>query len=500
MKKLVFIVLITLLQSVQGVLDEIPLLLATMTKKEQELFLNNGLARGILEAPRDRQTRLKYEWACYFKILSEFTTRQYTGFTIIDPLFLVPTQPRPTRGGDAQAAPILDSVYLASAMDFRTSGLCIGGFEVSSFIRGKFGNLIYVGSLFSLWDASVTLEKNDLRITLGQKEHPLSILLVEPDLVALNWGAPITPNLSVTPQVRVRKKINERIDLLASLYSSYFINDAGPYGFLPDYTRWSAAPAVAGVVNYAYGPSRCGMGLSYKLIRPRLVTNNNFISDFSSTSAVTFLNPPVHNPDYVGTRRELIGNSIFTAYNDWVSDCYENKTQLLVGGNGMELFNFGGYGVTDYNQRKVVTDTDAQVYNFERSYTVIPYLSVFNDFTLRLNNNKIQPGIFVGYTQPLQTHTPLARNPDTGRYSVYTIDLVFQRIQEITNPKPLYEKIFRFLRVAPRVWVPLSPFLKIGAECNIVTAWYGLPNEYYKPLSTKPTTMIRATLCTLIGF
>lgn len=471
-----------------------------LSRKEQELFLNNGLARGILDAPRDRLLPLTYEWACYLKILSEYTTRQYTGFTIIDPLFMVPTQPRMLLGGDAQAAPIIDAAYLASAMDFRTSGLRIGDFEVSSFIRGKFGNLVYIGSLFSLWDASITLTKKNMRITFGQKEHPLAVPLVEPDLVALNWGSPITPSTSIAPQIKIHYYWQNGLHASMALYSSYFINDIGPYGILQDYKRWAASPAVAWVLHYTLPYGECGFGLSYKVIRPRLVTNNSFVDDISSTSAVTFLTPPVHNPDYVGTRHEVIGNLISTAYLQYKKNNLENKTQLIVGGNGMELLNLGGYGVSQFRQVASAGTNTPHIINFESSYTLIPYVSFFNDLSWRSKRLRLQPGIFVGYTQPLPTQKPLMRNPTTGKYEIYTIDLIFQYIQKLTNPKPAYEQIFGYLRIAPRIWLPVSAFMKCGIECNIISTWYGQPDHHYRAISSKPTTMIRSTLCTVIKF
>lgn len=499
MIQFLFFLFLTYIPAIYG-LDEFYQAQSKLSRKEQELFLNNGLARGILHAPRDRISSLKYEWACYLKILSEHTTRQYTGFTIIDPLFMVPNQPRLLLGGDAEAAPIIDAAYLASAMDFRTSGLQIGDFEVSSFIRGKFGNLVYIGSLFSLWDASITLSKKNMRISIGQKEHPLDIQLVEPDLVALNWGSPITPSISIAPQIKIHYYWQDGLHASMALYSSYFINDIGPYGLLQDYKRWAASPALAGILHYSLEHGECGVGLSYKVIRPRLVTNNSFVADISSTSAVTFLTPPVHNPDYVGTRHELIGNLISTAYLYYKKNRFENKTQLIIGGNGMELLNFGGYGVSQFRQIPTAGTNTPHIINFESSYAVIPYVSIFNDISWRSQNLRLQPALFVGYTQPLPTKKPLMRNPTTGKYEIYTIDRIFEHLQKITNPKIEYDNIFGYLRISPRVWLPVSTFMKCGIECNIITTWYGQPDRYYRPLSAKPTTMIRSTLCTVIKF
>ena len=103
------IILVFFTQNISPVSPEFSKHIKALTYPELELYLNNGYARGIIDAPVDRLIPLKYDLHAKFKILSEFTTHQYSGLNLVDPILVVPNQNRPALGGNAMAAPMLDA-------------------------------------------------------------------------------------------------------------------------------------------------------------------------------------------------------------------------------------------------------------------------------------------------------------------------------------------------------------------------------------------------------
>lgn len=469
--------------------------ISALTYPQLELYLNNGYVRGIIDSPLDRLRQLDYESGATFRILSEYTTHQYTGLNLVDPILVVPNQNRPSLGGNAEAAPILDAINVFGKIYFETSGLVIKGFKIKSRVEGIFGGLSSVGALFTLFDAYFEIKKSTFASFIGLKEHVFS---QEPSqAITVNYGIPISQNIVRVPQITSTINWNSDSQSIFSLYQPYLIKDLGPYGFADSYAKWSGRPGFALCQKFFFENIMCGLGICSRTIRPRLFTSNRFVGAIITQSVGSYLAPPVHNPDYVGADKEFLTSTKATVFCTFDTANVHSLFQLVGGSNGIDFFNFGGYGVTDFNQVVNSPDINPATYNFNWTYHNISYISVFSDIALKKPICKLQPGIFIGYTQPLPMKYPLARDAQ-GQFVIFTIDRLFQGLQQITNPDFNKERVFGYMRIAPRCWLKLGEQIKLGAELNIVTVWYSLPDKYYRPIDKKPVSLLRATACCFI--
>jgi hypothetical protein len=489
------IILVFFTQNICSVSPDFTKHISALTYPELELYLNNGYVRGIIDAPVDRLRPLKYDMRAKFKVLSEFTTHQYSGLNLVDPILVVPNQNRPALGGNAMAAPMLDAFNVLGMLNFSTNGLVYKGFEIKSKIEAIFGGLASVGALFTLFNAYIEMSRSQITFYFGLKPH---VFAQEPPTgITVNFGIPITQNIVNVPQVTSLVDWNKNTQSIFSLYQPYLIKDLGPYGFSDSYAKWSGRPGFAFCQKFFYENLMCGFAICSRTIRPRIFTSNRFVGAIITQSVGSYLAPPVHNPDYVGADKEFLTSTKAAVFCAIDSGCWHSLIQLVAGSNGIDFFNFGGYGVTNFNQIINSTEVNPATFNFNWTYHNISYISFFSDIELKKPFCGLQPGIFIGYTQPLPMRYPLARDTQ-GKFVIYTIDQLFQNLQNVTNPDFNKERVFGYLRIAPRCWLTLGEQVKFGSELNFVTTWYSLPDEYYRPLNKKPVTLLRATACCFI--
>lgn len=474
-------------------------LLAQTNFAQRELLLNNSFNRAIPDSPRDRMRPLHYKFSGGGYIISDFSSRQYTGFTLIDSLFLVPSPKRQLLGGDAQSQPILDSLNTYLFVDFQSYGLRWKNAEISSRIDAYFGGLVYTGTLFTLWRAECMLKWPCTRVIFGQTTHPFAPERLIPHLVTRLFGSPISPQLSLVPSIKIEHDISERLEIIGTVYSPYIFGDDGPIGFIPNYQRWSGFPCMCLQFNVTSNNLWYGMGLNYRRILPRIITSTRLINLSDSAAPVLVFAPPVLAPNYELTHHEGIDFLIFSAYGEYNNDSIKAIGQLLYGGNGMELYNFGGYGVRSFEPVDNAPGVINQTYFWR--YATIPYVSVFTDIELAHPYCNFNPGIFVGYSQPLTTRNPLALDPVTNTYRVFTLDTAFNAINEIKDAGAVPSHIFSLLRIAPRLWYVASKHVQLGAEFNALRAVYSTTfDEFYRPTNPVDSTFYRITACVQMEF
>lgn len=473
--------------------------LKSFSLKDQELYLNNSFARGIPNAPQDRVSALTYDWSTHIRMFQEFSTRQFVSFTLLDSLLLTPMQQRIVGGSDAQAAPRLDMPVTYAKTVFSASGLQALGADISGTIKASFGGLFYVGAFYGLYNAYIQAKWQNDQLIIGEYAHPFSTNGTDANLVTLGFGAPFSTELCFVPQVNYEHRLSQHLATTLTLYGPSLSNNAGPYGFTSDYQTWSGVPSCNVKFNVKTGPAYWGVAVDFKRIKPRLITSNDVIdlSNFQVSSEV--FAPPVLAPNYIKAQGEHISSVILSAFTMLRDNNIDAKAQIFWGGNGVELINMGGYGVTSMQQVPSTPGTENPSYLWK--YTNIPYVSMFCDIEASEPlGSRFIPGIFAGFTKPLSTSQDLVRDPETDKFVVYTLDDRLNAIGEVFNAGVPQKNIMQLLRIAPRVWIILGHLATIGVELTYMRAVHADFDKNYRPINPESVSLLRCTIGTYCEF
>lgn len=170
------------------------------------------------------------------------------------------------------------------ALGAKTSGVIEGAF---------FGHANGDINGFRLRHAFVKLDWDKTSLLVGQFWHPFFVTYCFPGVVSFNTGAPFIP-FSRNPQIRVTQKLG-KVNLILAAMSELDFFSTGPNGPSREYIRNSAIPTFSFRAEYRdintdkNSEFLIGIGLNYKTLLPRLVTENNYkTSETIGTLSETF--------------------------------------------------------------------------------------------------------------------------------------------------------------------------------------------------------------------
>lgn len=278
-------------------------------------------------------------------------------------------------GEDVNAAPRFDIISVQSRIGMNISAPSALGADISGYIEGAFfgsaeGNI----NTFRLRHAFVKMDWENSSLLVGQYWHPMFIVQAFPGVVSFNTGAPFQP-FSRNPQVRFSQRAGD-LELEAAACMQRDFQSFGPEvgGTASVRTAEFAADGIIPDLNfqarYHIGQSLVGAGAEYKVLRPRLETPVNYVSE------------------------ETIGSFAAMAYAKVKSGDFSIAAEGVYGQNLANLTMLGGYGITS-----VETSTGIE------EYTNLNTMSLWAE-ALYGKNFKI--GLFGGYSQNLGSDDPLA--------------------------------------------------------------------------------------------
>jgi len=246
------------------------------------------------------------------------------------------------------------------ALGAKTSGVIEGAF---------FGHANGDVNGFRLRHAFVKLDWKNTSLLVGQYWHPFFVTYCFPGVVSFNTGAPFIP-FSRNPQVRVTQKLGNVNFILAAMSQLDFFS-TGPEGPGRQYIRNSAIPTFSFRVEYRdvnveeNSEFLIGIGLNYKTLTPRLVTDSNYKTT------------------------QTIGTLSETIYIKYKLPALTFKLQGVYAEDPFNWLMIGGYAVEE------ITDPTKDF----RSYVPVRTLSGWLD--IHTNGKKWQVGLLAGVAQNL---------------------------------------------------------------------------------------------------
>ncbi len=355
-------------------------------------------------------------------------------------------------GKDINARGQFNSSMLETRMRIELHGPDIFGAHSFGYLEGDaLGN----GILINRWrirHAYVKLSWNSVSILMGQFWHPMYISDGEcyPNTVGFDGGAPIEP-FSRQPQLRITKKW-EHVRLITTAAAQLAFTNNGPLGFSSTYIRDAVIPNLDAQLQWFKDENNLiGVGVDYKRLVPRLVSNDN-IKVHESISSVSV----------IGYASGLFGDFHIASKVGYLQ-------------NTTDLFTLGGYAVSC-----VSPTTD------ERSYANIRNAIFWVDMELQ---KKWSPGLFAGYTKNLGATKPIIQsitNQQTGNTESTLYTLLDGNIDYV-------------FRVSPRLRYNADP-VTLAGEINFIRAAYGCIGPKGKVSNTDPVNGVRIALGAYLFF
>jgi len=357
-----------------------------------------------------------------------------------------------TCGKDINARGQFNTSMLETRIRAELQGPEIWGAHSFGYLEGDaFGD----GALINRWrirHAYLKLQWNTVSLLMGQFWHPMYVADGEcyPNTIGFDGGAPMEP-FARQPQLRIIKNWDHvRLITTAASQLGYLSN--GPIGFSSTYIRDAVIPNLDAQLHWFSDESHLvGIGVDYKRLVPRLVSNDNF-KVHESLSSISV----------IGFAAGMFGDVHIASKVGYLQ-------------NATDFTTLGGYAVSCASP---VTD--------ERTYTNLRDVTAWVDVELQ---KKWSPGLYVGYVKNIGADKPILTsltNPQTNETesTIYTllggdIDYVF--------------------RVAPRVRYNTKP-ITIAGEINFVRAAYGTIGLKGKVHNTDPVNGVRIALGAYLFF
>lgn len=344
---------------------------------------------------------------------------------------------------NAQASMNMDAFETRICGDF--SGLKMGEASLSGKIEVDF-EIFYnpVTNVPHMRHAYGKLDWKNFSFLFGHTWHP--VVYMEPPTINYNGPSPFD-YYARAPQFSCTYHTSKNCDLIATVISETDYTSDGPYGFITEYMRWAKIPNLHLQSRWFLNDHLTGIGIDYKRIAPRIVSNTGFkVHERLSSFAIIW---------YLRLK--------------WSS--FEMNAKINGGQNTTEYGSIGGYAV--------VRDSTNPITN-ERKYTNTNNVSLWLDFAI-IKNKKIQPGIFIGFAQNLGSHK----------------EIEFDTVDK--NGKVIEQKVFGFVprvnnvfRITPRITSVIYNVTFAG-EVEYTSAAYGTLTRYAKAINTKPAELVRCT-------
>lgn len=328
-------------------------------------------------------------------------------------------------GNDINAQGEFNMLPIYSRLGIEIDGPQIYLAKSRGYIETDFLGKPGIPNILRLRHAYIDLIWQHTALRAGQYWHPIVVPEALPDTVDITSGFP-AQQLIRSPQILFRYAHHHHEIKLAAITQLDFISP-GPIGDSSTYIRNAIVPNLYAELKGLWKEHFAGIGFDYKRLRPRLQ---------SRVGEATYA---VH--ESVNSLSGIIFGAV--QYPTW-----HLYTKFTYGENLNECSMINGYAVSCINQT-----TGAQ------SYTPIRALSWWIDSGVQYFNS-IEPGIYVGFTKNIGSHTTLAQN-SMGNFIVY-------------GRAPTLDHV---ALIAPRIYWRRNNF-KLGAEVVYSHASYGTINDH----------------------
>ncbi len=335
-------------------------------------------------------------------------------------------------GKDINGQTSFNQYAMTARLTAKAAGPDILGSKAFALIEGDFtGASNSENNSFRLRHAYLKLKWSHVSIISGQYWHPINIPEMIPNVLALNTGAPFHP-FSRQPQIRI-DILKGKINTVLAISSQRDYVNSGPAGASNTYLRNSTIPNLHAQFQYMDEKVFAGVGIDYKHIHPRLVTD----SLYATTAAVNCFS--------------------YTAFVMAKTKPIVIKMQWIYGRGLNDHLLMGGYGVK-------YTDPLTN----EQEYTPLNYISGW--LNIQTTGKKWQGSVFAGYTKGYGSKDDI-----TGPVYARDADIAY------------------VYRVAPMLSF-IAGSLTLATEIEWTTAAYGTPDTKYKVLNTSGVNNTRFSL------
>lgn len=265
----------------------------------------------------------------------------------------------------------------------------------------------------------------------GQTWHPMTFPIIGPDTV--NSVRPFTPGSRIA-QIRFTYH-HDYCELVAAVLSQTFTASVGPRGATNQYARNSLTPDFAAHATVFLRNHTIGVGIDYKRLVPRLVTNKDIKTDTAIGSLAAIAHVALHFERF-----------------DW-----HNK--VCFAQNGENLGVLGGYAV-----HSISPCTD------KRTYTNLRSVSMWTELILR---TRVEPAIFIAYLKNLGANETIIQS---------TID---QNNEIEPTVYAFFLDVDHAFRISPRVRWTYKAFVVEG-EVEYTRTVYGDIDNKGNVINTHP--------------
>ena len=318
------------------------------------------LLMSVLANAQNEASQYKFTFAGFVRTDALFDTRQAVeareGY-----LLFYPKKPVFEKDGkDINAAPAYNQYAMISRVSVKVNGPDLFGAKAFAFVESDFtGASNAENNSLRLRHAYISMQWSKTRLLIGQYWHPMDIPEMIPNVFGLNTGAPFH-SFSRQPQVRIDRKAGNFNMVLVAASQRDYINK-GPAGNSYEYLKNSVVPNLHYQIQYQTAKLFSGVAIDYKRLKPRLVTDSNYVS-----------NESVNCLSYSGFFK--VNMSKFCLKAQYVLNRALNDHLMM-----------GGFGVTSTDS---VTD--------RREYKPLTYHSLWFNSSYTAGN--WQPSIFMGLT------------------------------------------------------------------------------------------------------
>jgi hypothetical protein len=347
---------------------------------------------------------------------------------------------------------------IESRLSFQFSGSKVKCADLSGIIEGDFwgatnidyskpfNNFIEIPNIFRLRHAAIFLDWPDIKLTMGQYWHPITIQECYANTISFNNGTPIDP-FARSPLIMIDYEWCKFHLIACSSFQLDFTSN-GPLGFNPVYNALGLVPNFDLQFKQFFDTHSIGAGIDYNRLKPRIMSEEGFA-----------VNEPL---------------SYITAFG-WLSLNWPEKfawhSKFTYAQNGVGYDLIGGYATHSIDPC-----------TGKRTYASINVISYWWDL-IAFPEREVEPGLFTGFVKNI------------GATKSIIPDIVD------ANGTIINQMVFGFgadidvvFRVSPRLRWRMSKELTLAAELEYTYASYGDLTTSGKVKNTVPVGNIRG-LC-----
>lgn len=395
---------------------------------------------------------IKYQWGGFARLDTAFDTRQNVGSN--DGATALYPEPIDYDSNccDIHAHGNFCMTPAVTRLFFKTYDAHAQNCELKSYIEVDFtGNDILTTGLVKIRHAYLQATWPKTTLIVGQYFHPIVVEECFTDTVGFYGGMPIA-SYARWPQMRLEHRWHE-IMLGIAMYSQFLFQSPGPDGYDRSYMRHSLTPGLCLTAEWQHPDTYAGLLFNVKRLQPATDTSpkTDSTKKYVTSAKITSLMGSVWLGFRVGYLRM--------------------NNQFILGQNGPDFNNLGGYAVSCYN--------DATGHC---TYTNINYYGIWSDWEYT-QYQTLTPGIFMGFTKSLGSRNCVYLDPTTHEPTFYGFD----------------KNLDRVLRIASRM-TTLIHNVYIGLEFDYSKAWFGPMNNCGKHPNTYSTDSARTLLVVQYNF